>query len=199
MKKFTLFLVSFCVAACAGLPTSGEYLVRAKGYLQDGKPQQALKAYNKAIALNPNLLEAYGARGAAHFFAGNYALAQADFELILRNDPYQADAYTALGSALAAQGEYEKALEMMNIAIALKPSRPENFTSRAGVYFMLGRYEEALADYSAVLAYYPAADVYESRAAVYEKMGRTQEAQQDLDAIKTKPMPPSLAVYNAGK
>lgn len=195
MRKLFLLTCAFFCAACASLPTSSEYMARADGYLKDAKPQKALAAYNRAILLNPKNLDAYAARGAAHFFAGNFALAEADFKYVLAKKPYYADAYTALGSVFASRGDYESALTMFNQAIALKPTRPENFTSRAGVYFMQGRYQEALADYSAVLQYYPAAQVYQARAAVYQQLGEVNLAQQDLAASRNASIPQTLEEY----
>jgi tetratricopeptide (TPR) repeat protein len=57
MKK-TVLLLPFLLAACTTLPTSSEYLLRGDGYFQDGKPQQALKAYDRALELNPDNLTA---------------------------------------------------------------------------------------------------------------------------------------------
>ena len=199
MKKILTGIgLIFCVA-CASLPTSVEYVQRGDGYLKDGKIKKALAAYNRAIALNPENLEAYSSRGTAHFFEGNFALAEKDFKYILTKNPYHADAYTALGSALASQGDYDGALQMLERAIALKPNRPENVLSRAGIYFMQGRYEQALADYSAVIRYYPAAEVYQARGVVYQKMGKQDLAERDFATAQNVPMPATLSVYNMVK
>ena len=199
MKRILVIAVGLLCGACSTLPTSTEWLARADGYLKDGKQQKAIAAYNRAIALNPNNLEAYSSRGAAHFFAGDFALAEADFKYVLTKNPHHADVYTALGSAFAAQGDYGSALNMFNQAIALKPSRPENFVSRAGAYFMQGRYKEALEDYSAVLKYYPAADVFQARGMVYFQMGNETLAQQDFKAAKNPSIPAKLEVYSQMK
>ena len=199
MKKILIGIgLAFCMA-CTSLPTSTEYVQRADGYLKDGKIKKALASYNRAISLNPENLDAYASRGTAHFFAGNFALAEKDFKYVLTKNPYHADAYTALGSALASQGDYDGALQMFERAILLKPSRPENVLSRAGVYFMQGRYEEAVADYSAVLRSYPAAEVYHARGVVYQNMGRQDLAQKDFATAQNVPMPATLSVYNMVK
>ena len=195
MKQISIVLTLVVLAACHTLPTSAEYALRGDGYFKDGKPQQALKAYNRAIELNPANLEAYASRGATHFFQGNFALAAEDFKFVLTKNPYHADTYTALASALAAQGDYDNALQLINKAIALKPNRPENILSRAGIYFMQGHYEQALADYTAVITTYPAAEVYQARGAVYQQMGRIDLAKQDFQTAQTRPMPATLNVY----
>ncbi len=197
MKKTFFFLCCACaLAACAGLQTSSEYLLRGDGYFKDGNPARALAAYNRAIALNPDHLEAYASRGAVHFFQGNYGLAEADFKFVLEKNPYQADAYTAYGSVLAAQGNFEDALNVLNSAIVLKPGKPEIFFSRAGVYFMLGRYAEAVADYTSVINLHPAADVYNARGAAYMRMGRKDLAEQDFNTAQNAKIPATLNVYS---
>lgn len=197
MKKTVLFLMGvFVLAGCAGLRTSSEYLLRGDGYFKDGNPARALAAYNRAVRLNPENLEAYASRGAVHFFQGNYDLAEADFKFVLEKNPFQADAYTAYGSVLAAKGRFEDALDVLNSAIALNPAKPEIFFSRAGVYFMLGRYNEAVTDYTSVINLYPAADVYNARGAAYLRLGKNDLAQQDFDTAKNAKIPASLNVYS---
>ena len=184
------------LSACVGLQTSSEYLLRGDGYFKDGNLKKSLAAYDRAIALNPNNLEAYASRGSAHYFAGNYDLAQQDFEHVLMKNSYQADAYGAYGSVLAARGDFEMALKVLDVAIKFQPEKPENYFSRAGVYFMLGRYQEALADYSKVLELYPAADVYNARGVVYQRMGQPAMAKQDFDLANDDHIPATLSVYS---
>jgi len=199
MKKIIVLTLGIFCAACATLHTSSEYVARGDGYAKDGKPEKALTAYNRAIALNPANLEAYASRGAAHFFVGNFALAEADFKYVISKNPYYADAYTALGSTFAAQGDYESALNVLEQAIALKPGRPENILSRAGVYFMQERYQEALADYSLLLQYYPAAEIFYARGAVYQKLGREDLAKQDFETAAQANIPATLEAYKVLK
>jgi len=197
MKKMICVMISIVgLGACTSLPTSLEYANRGDGYFKDGKSAQAITAYNRAIAMNPENLEAYASRGAVHFFMGNYELAQRDFEYVLTKNPYHADTYTAYGSVLAARGDYPNALKVLNMAIQLAPNKPENFFSRAGVYFMLGRYQDAVADYTTVLGFHPAADVYNARGAAYLHWGKPELAERDFQTAKTGKIPASLNVYS---
>lgn len=197
MKLVTGMLAGLVfLGACAHLPTSAEYVARGDGYFEDGNLPKAVAAYDKALELNPNNLEAYASRGSVHFFQGYYELAQADLEHVLKANPFYADAYTAYGSVLAARGAYEEALKVFEMAIALKPSKPENFFSRAGVFFMLGQYPRAVADYTTVLSTYPAAEVYNARGAVYLRMGKEDLAEKDFQMAKTEGLAASLSAYN---
>ncbi len=196
MKKILFFLATACLAACSTLPTSAEYLLRGDGYFEDGKPQKALQAYNRALELNPNNLEGYASRGAVYFFTGDYDRAEADFLRVLQDNPFQADAYTAYASTLAAKGDFQNALTVLDLALQLKPGKPEIFFSRAGVYFMLGRYEQAITDYTSVINLQPAAEVYNARGALYERMGKHDLAQKDFEEAQSGRMPDKLNVYS---
>lgn len=196
MKQFmTVLFAAFLLGACQTLPTSAEWLVRGDGYFQDGKIQQALRAYDRALRINPDNGAAYAARGAAYFFAGDYPAAQWDFLKVLEINPYEAEGYSALGSVLAARGYYEDALQVLNAALLLAPDKPEVFFSRGGINFMLGNYDQAVADYSYVLKLRPAADVYNARGAAYLKLGETKAADNDFKAAKSGRVPEKLNVY----
>lgn len=195
MKRIFLLAVGLVLAACSGLQTSSEWVVRGDGYLKDGKLSKALSAYNRAYALNPDNVDVYASRGTAYYFAGGYAQAQDDFLKVLELNPYKLDAYTALASALAAQGEYEAALQVIDRVVPAGMNKPEVFFTRGGIHFMLGQYEQAVYDYSHVLQLRRAADVYRARAAAYAKLGRPEEARQDLAAADTPDIPAKLSQY----
>lgn len=196
MKKTVFALCALgLLAACRTLPTASEYVARGDGYFTDGKVNLALKAYNKAAQLNPDLTAVYASRGAAYFFKGDYQAAQEDFFTVLEKNPYQSDAYTALGSTLAAQGDYENALKMFEIAIRLNPSKPETFFSRGGVFFMLKEYDKAIADYTSVILLAPAADAYAARGAAYFQKGEKERAEDDFRMAREGQLPAKLNEY----
>ena len=195
MKKYLLGL-SFFLAACTTLPTSTEYISRGNGFMQDGKYEKAIKAYNKALSLNSKNLDAYAARGSAYFFNGQYQLAEDDFLHVLKNNPYYADAYTAYASTLAVRGDYKNALALLEIAQRLKPEKPEIYFSRAGIYFMLEQYDRAVADYTFVLSLRPAIEVFNARGAAYLKMGLKDLAERDFETAKKEPLPEKLNAYS---
>ncbi len=191
-------LIVFCAvltAACQTLPTSSEWLARGDGYFKDGRPQEALAAYDKALDINPDNLAVYASRGAAYFFTGDYEAAQQDFLKVVETNPHDAEGYSALGAVLAAQGFYEDALKVLNMALMLAPTKPEIFFSRGGIHFMLGQYDQAVADYSYVLQLRPAADVYNARGAAYLKQGLNEEAEKDFEMAKSGQVPEKLNVY----
>ncbi len=192
MQKALLVGLCLCLMGCASLKTSTEYVARANGYIKDGKPMQAVEAYNKAVVLNPRNLDAYEGRGAAYYFNGQFKLAQQDFERVLQADPYRVSVYTAYASVLAAQGDFEQALVALDASAQLRPNQPETYFARAGVYYMLGKYDWAVADYTRTLQLRPAADVFNARGAAYLKWGYHEQAEQDFKTAKTAHIPQHL-------
>ncbi len=195
MTKIYTLLGCVLLGACAGLPTSSEYVARGNGYLKDGKKEAAINAYNKAVELNANNMDVYEARGAAYFFNGQYNLAAKDFERVLKADPYRTPVYTAYASVLAAQGDFESALTMLNLADQLRPGHAETYFARGGVYYMLGRYDLAVADYTRTYQLRPAADVLNARGAAYLGWGKQAQAEQDFQAAKAGNLPEHINAY----
>ncbi|MDR0292417.1 MAG: tetratricopeptide repeat protein [Elusimicrobium sp.] len=188
MKKLAIISVAFMLA-CASLPTSSEYLARGEGYHKDGKPEQALKEYNKALKINPNNIDVYASRGAANFYLKNYEDAANDFITVIENQPTNAAAYNALGSALAALGRNDDALKFVSYAIFVNPLNAEALMSRAGIYYNLEQYQNAVDDLNAVIKIKPNIDAYALRALTYEKMGNADLSNQDKETIKAGGLP----------
>ena len=195
MTKLYILLGCVLLGACAGLQTSSEYLARGNGYLKDGKKEQAINAFNKAVVLNPHNIDVYEARGAAYFFNGQYQLAAQDFERVLKEDPYRTPVYTAYASVLAAQGDFENALTMLNWADQLRPGHAETYFARGGVYYMLGKYDLAVAEYTRTYELRPAADVLNARGAAYLGWGKPEQAEQDFKAAKEGNLPEHINAY----
>jgi len=188
LKKFSIIVVGFTLA-CGTLPTSSEYLARGEGYHKDGKPEMALKEYNKALKINPDNIDVYASRGAANFYLKNYEAAAEDFIKVIENQPENAAAYNALGSALAALGRNEDALKFVSYAIFVNPVNVEALMSRAGIYYNLQQYENAVGDLSAVIKIKPNIDAYALRALTYEKMGKQDLSDKDKETIKAGNLP----------
>lgn len=189
MKKFAIVLTGFMLAACGSLPTSSEYLARGEGYHKDGKPEMALKQYDKALKINPNNIDVYASRGAANFYLKNYEAAATDFITVIDNQPNNAAAYNALGSALAGMGRNEDALKFVSYAIFVNPANVEALMSRAGIYYNLQQYDNAADDLSAVIKIKPNIDAYALRALTYEKMGKQDLSDKDKETIKAGGLP----------
>jgi hypothetical protein len=113
---------------------------------------EALAAYERAIALKPDFVEALNNRG--NILAGlkrhDEALASFDRALVLRPD--FAEAHNNRGVTLYELRRFDEALASHDRAIALKPNHPEALNNRANALHELRRHDEALASYERAIA-----------------------------------------------
>ena len=71
---------------------------------------EALKALDRAIAIDPNRASSYNARGFANLLLKRYGRAVADFSEAIRLNPYYANAYHNRAVARRRTGERDSAL-----------------------------------------------------------------------------------------
>ena len=69
----------------------------------------ALNDFNRALAINRNLYQAYFNRGIVYNIRQQYDLAAADFSEVLRLKPDNAEAHNHIGAILIKMGRYEEA------------------------------------------------------------------------------------------
>ena len=200
MKRMGIIL-SLCVllGACATLKTSSEFIARGNGYLVDGNVQEAIKHFDKAIALNSNNMDAYQARGMAYYINGNYKESAEDFLTAIKANTNDSNLYTAYAAAAAASKDYANALQALEFAAQINPEKPEIYFSRANIYYLLGKYDLAVQDYSLLLGAYPAAEVFNARAAALIKMGKPDLARADLETARSGKYPEALSEYAQAK
>lgn len=78
------------------------------------------------------------------FEEGEYPVARAVCEEILKDDPGNLEAAKWRGRALVKLGEYRRALPALEQAIAAFPEEPEVREDLARVYYALGKKDEAI-------------------------------------------------------
>jgi tetratricopeptide (TPR) repeat protein len=79
-------------------------------YLDQGRLDEAADALNQAIELDPDLANAYAARGSAYFYMGEHERGMADLNRAIELDPNLVMAYYNRGTANLNLGEYEQAI-----------------------------------------------------------------------------------------
>ena len=98
-----------------------------------GKLDEAIAAYQKAIDVEPKLVEAHIALGNILRDQGKLDEASAYYRRAIEIDPKSADAHYSLGSALFDQKKLDEAIAAYRKAIELDPKSPwtQNFTRNA--------------------------------------------------------------------
>jgi protein O-mannosyl-transferase len=112
----------------------------------EGKTEDAIYHYNKAINIKTNYINAYFNRGIANFKIGQYQLAIEDYNHAIRLKPNFAQAYNNRGAAYVNLGQNARAIEDFNNAIHLKQDFADAYKNRGIVYSMLGNNELACRD-----------------------------------------------------
>jgi tetratricopeptide (TPR) repeat protein len=113
---------------------------------EQGRYDEAIEEYNKAIELNPEFVEAYQKRGGIYNAEKNeFDKAIADFDKAIKLDPEFALAYTGRGMAYAFKHEFDKAIADFDKAIKLDPGAV-NYFVRGCVYAEVGESNKAISD-----------------------------------------------------
>jgi predicted O-linked N-acetylglucosamine transferase (SPINDLY family) len=120
--------------------------------------ENALTAYNAAIMLNPNFIQAYNNRGLTHSELKRHEEALTDFNQAIGLNPDYAEAYNNRGLTHSELKRHENALADFNKAIGLNPIYAEAYNNRGLTHSELKRHEDALADFSRAFEINPEID-----------------------------------------
>jgi Flp pilus assembly protein TadD len=86
-----------------------------------GKYDEAIKAFNEAIQLDPNNSATWSNKGNVLSLQGNYNESIKAFDEAIKLDPNNAGAWNNKGMDLYDQGKYDEAIKAFDEAIRLKP------------------------------------------------------------------------------
>jgi Tfp pilus assembly protein PilF len=104
-----------------------------------GRLQQAIVAYRKALALDASHADARNALGTAHAALTEFEIAITEFSAAITADPNAAHFHNNLGYALYLDGRIAEAVRALEVAVALDSSNPRAWNN-------LGRAAQRLGD-----------------------------------------------------
>jgi len=134
-----------------------EWLATALEYEAEGKTRaQAIDAYDHALCIDPQKLDALLNCGTLCYEEGNLKKAAEYFGRALRVDPENALAHFNLGSVLEELGRLEAARLHLRHAVRLDPSYPDAHYNLAFVCEKLGAQNEAQRHWQAYITLDPA-------------------------------------------
>jgi len=120
-----------------------------------GRPEEALAAYDQAVALDPSNSGAYSGRGYMLNVLGRPEEALAAHKQAITLSPRNSYVHTGRGVTLRILGWLEEALAAHDHAIALNCCISEAYDNRGITLRDLGRHEEALAAHDQAIALNP--------------------------------------------
>ncbi|MDJ1182241.1 tetratricopeptide repeat protein [Roseofilum casamattae] len=148
----------------------------------NGKHQEALPFYDRALEIQPNKHEAWYNRGVALHDLRRYEEAIESYDRSLEIKPDKVEAWDARGIALRKLGRYTEAIVCYDKALHYKPDFSEAWHNRGVSLLALGNYSEALQSFARALQITPnyGAALYNS-ACAYSLMGQPNEAFDNLE------------------
>ncbi len=120
-----------------------------------GDMAAAARAFERTVALMPELAEGHFNLAKAHFELGRFDRAIEHYRRALALRPDWPPVLNNLGNTFMRIGEAEEALGCYQRAVALAPDYVEAIVNQCNAVQLLGRYEEALAGYRRVLELKP--------------------------------------------
>jgi tetratricopeptide (TPR) repeat protein len=173
-------------AKAANTLSATDWFEKGISFYNAKKYDKAIKAYSKAIELDPydyiNLTNAYIFRGFAYGRKGQYDRAFQDFNKVIELNPNHALAYNKRGFAYKKKGQYDRAIEDYNKEIELEPNAYA-YIDRGDIYAIKGQYDKAILDFSMAIELEPNdahSQAYYNRGVSYGKKGQHDKAIKDI-------------------
>src|SRR3984885_15182933 len=126
-----------------------------RGALRHNELDEATKALDQAIALNPRRVEAYVLRSAVYAARKQYKDGIALLRRAQALAPTDADVLTALGSQLVLSGDAQSGVPLLEQVIAKEPARYNAQLLLGHHWHDLGKWPEAIAAFEAYFAHRP--------------------------------------------
>ncbi|MEZ2329747.1 tetratricopeptide repeat protein [Mesorhizobium sp. RCC_202] len=133
-------------------PRALQAILGGDAWLDMGKYDKAIGAYDQAIALDPDNRFGYFGRGRASAAKGDYGQAIADFDRVIQLAPNFAAAYFGRGLAKVTSGDADGALADCERAATLDPKAREAHYCKGMAWHAKGDAGRAIAAYSVAIA-----------------------------------------------
>jgi tetratricopeptide (TPR) repeat protein len=145
--------------------------------VNQGRREEALKAFDKAVQLDPRDADLWRNLGNILVDMERIADAILSFQHALKLDPRHWDASNKVGLLFFRSEKFEEALPCFNLCDELKPNHFPTLFMRGLTLHKLRRLDEALADNRQALALDPTnADTYNNIGNIFRSLGRNEEA-----------------------
>jgi len=156
---------------------SEAYWLRYEQVLSESSKEEANRAMNRALSLNPELPEVQYARGRGFVAEKRYAEAKEILEKAVKEDPGMDVAWANLGVAYRVLGKYAQGLHAIQMAIKLKPRYFRHQAYLGRFLYEFGEYDRAVRACRKVFELKPdSLTAWNDLGATYLAMGRPKDA-----------------------
>jgi tetratricopeptide (TPR) repeat protein len=132
-----------------------KHLNLGKDYYAEDNNDAAIDEFNKALAINKELSEAWYYRGLIYSYFGEDDRAIADLTQAIKLDPNYVAAYCERGYMYYSKSDYDRAIADYTQAIRLDPNGADSYISRGAVYRQKEDYDQAIADFTQAIRLNP--------------------------------------------
>ena len=161
-------------------------VVRGSALRRLGALEEALREYDRAVALDPGLARAYRGRSYVRGELGDYEAAVDDLDQTLALEPDNASAHSVRGEYHRVLNHGDEALRDLDTGIELDPAHHFAWASRGAVRLTRGELDSALADLDRALDLKPDYTwALVRRARVWRGLGDPARQLADLDRAVT--------------
>lgn len=125
----------------------GDYMVHhnlGTAYFEAGRPEEAILAFERSIALNPNFAKAHNNLGQLYARVGRRAEGEGHLRQAIDLDPEYARAYANLGVLYAEEGRLTDAIRSLEEAVRMNPEMAVARLNLGQLYASTGRSEGAI-------------------------------------------------------
>ena len=179
--------------------TAVDYLYRGDRKRREGKLDEAIQEYCKAIEVDPDYAEPYISRGIMYGNQGKYEQSITDFSEAIRCDSSLSHAYYNRALCYKHSEKYHKAIDDNTTAIRLNPSYISAYINRGNCYAELEQYDHAIYDYDKAIELDSSnAMPYSNRGNCYGELKQIERAIQDYDKAIELDSNYAVAYYNRG-
>ncbi|MCU1738205.1 MULTISPECIES: M48 family metallopeptidase [unclassified Pseudomonas] len=131
------------------------FCMRARGFLSQGRTDDALGLYGDVIQVDPDNALAYADRGTAYAMLKKFDMALIDLERAFVLGYADALAYSAMATIYFELKRFSDTLKYFAKAIELDPNHPLIYYNRSSVLHALGDNEAAIVDLEKCLGFNP--------------------------------------------
>jgi tetratricopeptide (TPR) repeat protein len=174
-----------------------EYLASLGTALQrQGRREEALKAYDKAVQLKPDDVALWERLGNILLELDRFDHGLLSFQHVLKLNPRHQDAAYKSGVLLNQMGRFDEAVAHLNLCDEVLPNHAPTLQARARTLYNLKRFEDALADNRRANARDPGnADTCNNIGVCLQSLGREEEALSWFDQALGR-MPNAIEILN---
>jgi Flp pilus assembly protein TadD len=151
--------------------------ILGKALARQGKLDEAISNYAKALQMAPSYAEVYFSLGVALAEQGKLEEAISNYAKALHIKPNYAESLNSLGFALARQGRFQEAISRYSEALRIRPDYASAHNNLGIALAEQGRLEEAISNYSNAIRTRPTfAEAHNNLGVALARQGNLDEA-----------------------